>query len=115
MFNVGIIDFSNSSWLCTSSKTSNPKPCANSERVLISSRVKTAAISKIKSAPWALASRIWYSSTMNSLRNKGISTEALANNKSSKEPPKYFPSVKTEIPQAPASSYPFTTSSTVKP
>ena len=29
-------------------------------------------------------------------------TEALANNKSSKLPPKYFLSVKTEIPQAPA-------------
>jgi hypothetical protein len=47
-------------------------------------------------------------------RSKGIATEALAKSKSSKEPPKYLPSVNTEIPQAPAFSYPFTTSSTVK-
>jgi hypothetical protein len=51
---------------------------------------------------------------MNSFRSKGIATEALAKSKSSKEPPKYLPSVNTEIPQAPAFSYPFTTSSTVK-
>ena len=101
---VGIIDFSNSSKLCTSSKTSSPKLLANWDNDWISSRVKTAAMSRIKSAPWALASRIWYSSTMNSFRNKGIFTEALAKSKSSSEPPKYLPSVSTEIPQAPAFS-----------
>ena len=49
---------------------------------------------------------------MNSFRNKGIFTEAFASNKSSKLPPKYLASVKTEIPQTPAFWYPKTTSST---
>ena len=56
------------------------------------------------SAPKALASIIWYSSIMNSLRNNGKSETALAIVRSSNDPPKYFPSVNIDIPQTPALS-----------
>ena len=86
---LGIMLFSNSSRLCTSNKTSKAIEWANSESDLISARVKTAAIKSMASAPWALASKIWYSSIMNSLRNSGVFTVAFAKSKSSNEPPKY--------------------------
>ena len=63
----------------------------------------------MQSAPNAFASKIWYSSTTKSFRNNGVFTDAFASNKSSNEPPKYLPSVNTEIPQTPAFSYAVTT------
>jgi hypothetical protein len=47
-----------------------------------------------------------------SFRSSGIFTAALAK-VNHQGTTKYFPSVSTEMPQAPAVSYPFTTSSTV--
>ena len=48
------------------------------------------------------------------MRNNGKLADALANNKSSNEPPKYLPSVSTDIPLTPAFSYPEATSCTLR-
>ena len=104
MSKLGMIDLCNSSSLWTSKSTSKCKLFANSENCFISFLVRMAAINKITSAPYAFASKSWYSSMINSLRNNGKLQLALAVNKSSKEPPKYLPSVNTDIPQTPASS-----------
>ena len=108
----GIIDFSNSSRLCTSNKISKSSFLAKLDKSLISSYFKTEAINKITSAPWALASIIWYSSIINSFLNKGNLVTERARFISSKDPPKYFPSVKIDIPDTPAFSYPSDTSIT---
>src|SRR6478735_8372689 len=64
-----------------------------------------ATISRIRSAPCARASQIWYSSTMKSLRSSGMSTAARTASRSAREPPKRRSSVRTLITAAPPSAY----------
>jgi hypothetical protein len=102
--------FSSSSLLCTSSKTSKPK-LWQTQIVILFLHVKTAAISKIKSAPYALASRMVF---IYKTFRKAECLPRLLPKVNHQNLQNIFHLFKTEIPQAPAFSYPFTTSSTVK-
>jgi hypothetical protein len=71
-----------SSRLCTSNSTFSPRLFASVAKVSISIGVSMAAISKIISAPNALASSTWYSSIIKSLRKMGMLFTAWRANKS---------------------------------
>ena len=83
---------------------------ANLDSLKISCLVKTEAINKITSAPKDFDSIIWNSSKINSFLKIGPSKISLVIFKSSFVPPKKSRSVRTEIPQTPASWYPWMTS-----
>ena len=106
----GFITFSSSFSLWISAKTSRCNSLASLDRLKISCLLKTEAINKITSAPNDFDSTIWNSSKIKSFLKIGPSKISLAIFKSSFVPPKKSKSVRTEIPQTPASWYPRITS-----